>query len=197
MFGKRWLLGCIGLCCLGCSAESTPSGPGAGGAPAGAGGLASGQSAAGTGGAPAGAGGTNGVSSPSAATTAEECVYRGGGGGADAVSCDYVRVEFNEPLPTAGLEVQVTTSSGDVLVPNLEGSPALVVTKSPDQAQALGFALRMVAGNDYAPDWVDVLVRSGEATAAQVRLPLKYSCVALTSDDWCWRADTEILEVNP
>jgi hypothetical protein len=132
--------------------------------------------------------------------SAEECVYRGGGG-ADAVPCRYVNVEFSEPLPSAGLRIEVTTSDGDVLVPTTQGSlrftapPALLVTAASDSSRASGFALEMIAGNDYSPEWVDVVVRSGDATAGESRLQLAYSCVALTSDDWCWKAETKVLEV--
>ena len=151
---------------------------------------------------PAGAGGTSGAKSPSSATSAEECVYRGGGG-ADAVPCRYVNVEFSDPLPSAGLQIEVTTSDGEVLVPTTEGSlrfnapPALLLLEdSTDSTRASGFALEMIAGNDYSPEWVDVVVRRGDTTAGQSRLQLAYSCVALTSDDWCWKAGTNVLEVT-
>jgi hypothetical protein len=132
---------------------------------------------------------------------AEECVYRGGGG-AEAVPCRYVNVEFSEPLASAGLEIEVTTSDGDVLEPTTEGSlrfaapPALLVTSTADSSRASGFALEMIAGNDYSPEWVDVVVRSSDAMSGKSRLQLAYSCVALTSDDWCWQAGTKVLEVT-
>jgi hypothetical protein len=167
------------------------SGGGAGGT-----GAVSGGGVGGTGG-----GGSGGGVSPSSETKVEECIYRGGNGGAEFVLCDYVNVAFSQPLPAAGLEVEVTTSAGGVLRPATEPQPkvyfpALVVRTNDDKTQALGFVLEMLAGNRFSPEWVDVLVRSGGATAADSRLSLTYSCVALTADGWCWKAGTEVLTTS-
>lgn len=169
-------------------------------------GAVSGGGAGGTGAASAGGGtgggGTGEGVSPSSVTKAEDCYYRGGSGGADAVTCQYLRVEFSEELPVAGLEVEVTTSDGDLLVAMdveplpYSDNPRLVVTTTTDMTKASGFTLGMRAGNRFSPEWIDVLVRSGDATAAESRLSLTYSCVALTVDDWCWKAGTEVLPTS-
>jgi hypothetical protein len=158
---------------------------------------AGGSSAAGAGGNPtSGLGGAGEGPSPDEVTKAEECKYKGYGG-ADAVVCDYVRVDFSEPLPASDLQITLTTSSGDVLSSTEPDSvPALVIETNEDETQAEGFAVSMVSGNSYAPEWIDVVVRSGDITAVESRVTLSYSCVALTIDDWCWKADTEALAVT-
>lgn len=149
-----------------------------------------------------GAGGTGGVRSPDSVTSAEDCVSHASGG-ADAVSCDYVRVDFSKPLLVANLDIEVTTSNGEVFdspaatSSPFRDAPALVLKTTADKSEASGIALQMISGKDYSPEWVHVVVREGETTAADSQLPLTYSCVALTSDDWCWKAKTEQLEVMP
>lgn len=140
--------------------------------------------------------GTGGM--PSAATSAESCVTSSGGACADA--CDYVSVEFSEPLPASNLELEVTTSQGDVLMPKEDAAPsfntpALMVNASPDGSQALGFRITMQAGQNYSPEWVDVVLRRGDHTAADSRLSLMYSCAPIRCQ-WCWRAKPVSLQVT-
>jgi hypothetical protein len=49
---------------------------------------------------------------------------------------------------------------------------------------------------NYSPEWVDVVVRIGGSTAADSRLPLTHSCIAITGHQWCWVAQTEVLEAT-
>ncbi|HMI91797.1 MAG TPA: hypothetical protein VK509_10565, partial [Polyangiales bacterium] len=74
--------------------------------------------------------------------------------------------------------------------------PALVLDVNPDGTEASSFGIRMIAGLDYSPKSIDVVVRNGDATLADSQLLLTYSCVALTVDDWCWMAGTEMLQVT-
>lgn len=72
-----------------------------------------------------------------------------------------------------------------------------MIEPNEDETRADGFTVGMVSGNSYAPEWVDVVVRRGDITAAESRVTLRYSCVALTIDDWCWKADAKVLDVTP
>ncbi len=187
---------------LGCSgqrdeetedARPTPEDPGVGG-------LATGEA-----GGKGGSGGNGATFQPSDATSYADCRYPGSNGGADAVTCHYVSVEFSRSLPAEGVEVELTTSKGDHLGPTSAStgtdfssySPALFVDLNAEGSEALGFSIRMLAGQDYSPEWISATVREGGATVAESRLDLTYSCVALTSDDWCWMAKPMELVVTP
>jgi len=114
---------------VGCG--STVSG-GAGGAGSGrgAGGSddATGGSFGGSAGGVGGLGGTGGGGESqipsSQASTADECKFYGLGG-AEAVYCDYVTVEFSQALPMPGVVVEVDTSFGDHLTVATASSPHL------------------------------------------------------------------------
>jgi hypothetical protein len=222
-------MGCLGLlCAAACSGNTSSENDGGAGKPAAsAAGDGSGEMAvnstgggetplasagsAGMGGGPgaadgihtagtAGAGGRR-PNAPTDATKVEECRYNGGGG-ANGYSCDVVSVAFSQPLPTEGLTIEVTSSSGDVLGTTTEApsdyyDPSLVEQASDDGAQALGFKLTAPGGTSFSAEWIDVVVKSGDATAADSRLPLIFSCVAFTVDDWCWMSKPVSLQVKP
>jgi hypothetical protein len=148
MIPKRVVLWCVAVLCLAACSGNTSSSEGSAGSVGNPSSGTGGLSAAGAGGKPLAStgtvgnppaatgalsagetGGTSGTSSPTDATNAQECRYTGGGG-ANGWSCDYVSIEFSEPLPKADLQIEVTTSGGDVFVPTTDGSSGLVNLQS-------------------------------------------------------------------
>jgi hypothetical protein len=140
-----------------------------------------------SGGTPATGGATSG-----AAACSCNCV-----GGADAIPCDYVTVQFSDSVPTDGLDVEATTSTGDHLILSATGSgaPELFLQLSPDGSQALGVRITAISGLDYSPEWVSVSVRQNELPLADGRIYPTYACVHITGDDWCWKAAPETLQL--
>lgn len=155
-----------------------------------------------TGGA-SGAGGRTQIPSEQAQTP-EECEWLGAGGD-DAWPCDYVTVDFSEPLATSGLSVEVTTSAGDILMPSEPGDPGPneppldpVLFLSLDDAQATGFTITRIAEQPhYSPAEFSVTVQLDQMLVADTTLEPSYSCVEITSDDWCWRGEPLTLTVSP
>ncbi len=187
---------------LGSCAEPEPSREPAGGS------LGGGP---GSGGSPTqstGSGGTGGILQPSDATTYDQCRFPGFAG-AIAVSCDYVSIEFSQPLPAASLTAEVTTSTGDHLVSTTDPtdffSPVLNVDLNAAGTEALGLFIRGVAGYYLSggspqapPESISVTVREADAIVAESQISLTYSCVALREyqSHWCWMAKPETLVVT-
>ena len=135
------------------------------------------------------------------AKTPEECEWLGAGG-ADAVPCDYLTVEFSKPLATAGLGIEATTSTGDVLTPSSSDDepfdPALILSLDASETQATGFTItRITEQPQYSPAEISVVVTVDEAVVADATLEASYTCVELTSDDWCWQAAPLTLDLSP
>ena len=136
------------------------------------------------------------------ATTPEECQWLGTGGD-DLLPCEYVTVDFSTALPVDGLRVVATTSVGDVLTPTQENddwpplTPSLLLSIGDEETRATGFTIvRAAEQPHYAPAEVAVTVEIDQlAVADQVLEPL-YTCVELTGDDWCWKAQALTLTVS-
>jgi hypothetical protein len=153
-----------------------------------------------------GAGGTGGVGgrrqiASDQAKTPEECGWLGGGG-SDLVPCDYLTVEFSTPLATAGLGIEATTNTGDVLTPSspdvVPPDPALILSLDASETQVAGFTITRIIGQPhYSPAEISVIVTVDEAVVADATLEASYTCVELTSDDWCWQAAPLTLDVSP
>jgi hypothetical protein len=180
-----------------CSSADDPNST-TGGGGEGAGSDGGGGSPAGVGGAPSGMGG-NGGKDPSTITTPEECFFEGEGGN-EYVSCDYVSAAFSEPLAVADLGLEVTTDLGDsyTLESPTTGPDelALVLDLNDDETMAIGFAIVDVAEEIYTPTTVDVVVTLDNQTVADTSFSPTFSCVALTTDDWCWMGAPETITVT-
>jgi len=132
------------------------------------------------------------------ASSADECVFHGTGG-LDLRFCDYVSVEFSTPLALPDVEVEVDTNTGDHLTSSQQvGDLGPTVALFESGSNALGFAIRKAAQfPHYSPDWIDVVVHHNGKVVADTKLTPTYSCVKITSDDWCWKSKSEKLEVTP
>jgi hypothetical protein len=139
------------------------------------------------------------------ATTPGECEFLGAGG-ADAVPCDYVTVDFSTPLAAAGLTVEATIGAEEPLIsteppPAWElppTDPALFLSLDETETLATGFTITRIAEQPhYAPAEISVVVALDGAVVADTTLAPSYTCVELTSDDWCWQGLPLTLEVSP
>ena len=162
-----------------------------------------------TGGAPSTTGGTGGRTcvypypDPSSITSRAQCDYSGCGG-ADSVYCDYVVVQFTEPLPITGFDVNVVGIGGsdggmptDAGPGSSGGDPRLV--RDAVTGDVTGFKYTKFAAEPLysdPPTSLSVVVKENSTTIASVTIQLDYSCVAITGDDWCWQAAPVTLPVT-
>lgn len=206
---RRFVIVVVPLAILACGSTDATNG-GAGGI-GGMGGVVGGAGAGGAG----GVGGFRQIASEDA-TSAEECAFLGIGG-SDLITCDYNTVEFSSSLDASTLDVEVTTSNGDVLTPwQPTSSPEECPTRQfhgsfelPDDNPVLQLVLDAVCdaagfriiGNTEdprnSPSELDVLVTVDDEVVVATALEPAYSCVEITSDDWCWRGDPIVIEIAP
>lgn len=164
----------------------------------------------GSGGAGGAGGGPDLDKDPAEVTSADDCFYDGGDGGADLVTCDWVSVAFSEPLEVAELSFTITTSEGDTFTPAAlgdENGPFIAALDGgtydegglPTEGTIAGLSVSGVASPPhYAPTWVEVEVRIADQVVGTARYEdLEYACIAKTSDDWCWAADPVTLSITP
>lgn len=76
--------------------------------------------------------------------------------------------------------------------------PALILSLDASETQATGFTItRITEQPQYSPAEISVLVTVDDTVVADATLEASYTCVELTSDDWCWRAAPLTLDVSP
>lgn len=135
------------------------------------------------------------------ATSADECVWLGSGGD-DLLFCDYVSVNFSEPVSTEGLAIEVTPDVGETLtLANacpVEPCLGLLPEEASAPTEATGFRIVQRAGPPhYSPAELSILVQLDGQTIADTTIMPSYSCVELSCDDWCWQGAPETMTVTP
>lgn len=143
-------------------------------------------------------GGTAEQGQPSDATSAEECIFEGGGG-SDLNYCDVFSAVLSSPVEADGLTATVTTNLGPVT--DADGRATFTFISDPVERltiEAPSAGPSLGGGEHFAPEWVEVeLQRDGTVIGSARFDRLTYSCRAESPDDWCWEAAPVTLAITP